>query len=175
MSTSVYGVVANQAQVNNAVERLRLAGFSDSDISLLGSDATNPRDLKLETNSKAPEGATIGTTTGGAVGAVTGWLIGIGSLAIPGVGPFIAAGPILAALSGAAIGAGVGGLTGALVGLGMTELEARQYEGKIREGQILLSVHTTSNEQIKMAKQVLEQVGAQDIASSSEAAVPSRS
>ncbi|PTY03951.1 hypothetical protein DB346_02735 [Verrucomicrobia bacterium LW23] len=172
MSTSVHGVLSNQAQVNNAVERLRLAGFSDADISLLGSDAGNVRDLKLETNSKAPEGATIGTTTGGALGAVGGWLIGVGSLAIPGVGPFIAAGPILAALSGAAVGAGVGGLTGALVGMGMTELEARQYEGRIRDGQLLLSVHAETSDQVSAARQALEQAGAVDIATSSEAAVP---
>jgi hypothetical protein len=105
------------------------------------------------------------------VGGALGWLAGIGALAIPGVGPFIAAGPIMAALGGAAVGAAVGGITGALVGMGIPEYEAKRYEGKIKAGNILISVHSESAEESKRAKEIFEQAGAQDISATSEAGV----
>ena len=126
---------------------LKEAGFGDDDISVLFPDKTGTRDFAHEQNTKAPEGAATGAGAGGIVGGGLGWLVGIGSLAIPGVGPFIAAGPIMAALGGAAIGATVGGLTGALVGMGIPEIEAKQYESKIRGGNILISVHTESSDE----------------------------
>jgi hypothetical protein len=116
-----------------------------------------------------PEGASIGASTGGAVGGTIGLLAGIGALAIPGLGPFIAAGPIMAALSGGAIGAGVGGLTGALVGLGIPEYEAKRYEGKVKEGGILISVHSENSDETNRAKDIFKEAGAHDISSTGEA------
>jgi hypothetical protein len=172
MSKAVFCIAKTEGQAQRIVVDLKDAGFSNNDISVLFPDKTGTRDFAHEHNTKAPEGATTGATTGGLLGGALGWLAGIGSLAIPGVGPFIAAGPIMAALSGAAVGATVGGLTGALVGMGIPEFEAKRYEGRIREGNYLISVHTEDSDQSKRAKEIFERAGAEDIASAGEANAP---
>src|SRR5204862_650267 len=137
--------------------------FASSEISVLFPDKSGTRDFAHEKNTKLPEGAATGGATGMGVGAALGWLAGIGSLAIPGVGPFIAAGPIMAALGGAAVGGAAGGIAGALVGMGIPEYEAKRYEGKIKEGNILISVHTENHQEAKRARELFEQAGAHDI------------
>lgn len=175
MPTSVYGLASSDREANSVVQALKGAGFRMDDISVLFPDKTSTRDFAHEKNTKAPEGAAAGGATGGVVGGALGWMVGIGMLAIPGVGPFIAAGPILAALSGAAIGAAVGGLTGTLIGLGMPEYEAKRYEGKIREGRILISVHADSSDWADRAKKILKDGGIEDIGASSEAGAKTKS
>ncbi|HEX8877754.1 MAG TPA: hypothetical protein VF777_13470 [Phycisphaerales bacterium] len=172
MATSVLCVASSEFMANDIVGRLRSSGFSDSDISILFPDKTGQRDFAHETNTKAPEGAAAGASAGGVIGGTLGLLAGIGMLAIPGVGPFIAAGPIMAALSGVALGAATGGIGGALVGLGIPEIEAKRYEGKVRGGNILISAHTENAEQIKQAKEIYRAAGATDITSTSEASTP---
>jgi hypothetical protein len=167
-ATAVFCMARGEAQAERIVGDLKLAQFAGNDISVLFPDTAGSRDFAHEQHTKAPEGAAAGVGTGGVVGGAFGWLAGIGVLAIPGVGPLVAAGPIVAALSGAAVGAAVGGLTGALVGLGMPEFEAKRYEGKIKSGNILISVHTESAEQRNMAKAIFEAADADDIASSGE-------
>src|SRR5580765_1018475 len=148
MSTkSVFCIARDHVQASNIVENLKAAGFSNNDISALLPDKSGTRDFSHEKGTKAPEGAVTGAGTGGVLGGVLGWLAGIGALAIPGVGPFVAAGPIMAALSGAAIGATAGGLVGTLVGMGIPEYEAKRYEGQLRAGRILLPVHSEDSEQ----------------------------
>lgn len=171
MSTTVL-CTATPTQTETIVHSLRAAGFSPNDISVLMADKRGTRDFALEHNTKAPEGAATGAGAGMAVGGALGWLAGIGALAIPGLGPFIAAGPILAALSGAAIGGSVGVLTGALVGMGMPEFEAKRYEGKVKGGSSLISVHAEDMAEINCAKDIYERSGATDIASAGESAVP---
>lgn len=171
MSKAVFCIATSESQAEMIVRELKTGGFADGDISVLFPDKTGTKDFAHEQNTKAPEGAVTGASTGGVVGGTLGWLVGIGALAIPGVGPFIAAGPIMAALGGAAVGATVGGITGALVGMGIPEYEAKRYEGKIKAGNILISVHSENSEETKRAKEIFEQAGAQDISSSSEAAV----
>lgn len=171
MKKAIYCVAQNVEQTEHIVDQLKKAGFSNNDISVLFPDKSTSKDFAHEKSTKAPEGATIGGTTGLGVGAVLGWLAGIGSLAIPGVGPFIAAGPIMGALSGAAVGAAAGGLTGALAGLGIPEYEAKRYEGKIRGGNVLISVHTESSEELSKAEDILEQAHAEDISSTIESGV----
>jgi hypothetical protein len=168
---AVFGVLRDEAQACRVVEDLKTSGFSNNDISVLLPDKSGTKDFAHEKHTKAPEGAATGAGTGGVLGGVLGWLVGIGALAIPGVGPFIAAGPIMAALSGAAIGAAAGGLVGTLVGMGIPEYEAKRYEAKLREGRILVSVHSEDSDQTKRAKEILERVGAEDIASASEESV----
>jgi len=175
MTTSVYCLATSEAQANTIVDRLRSVGITSDAISVLFPDKGTTRDFAHEKHTKAPEGVAVGASTGGVIGAGLGWLVGIGSLAIPGVGPFIAAGPILAALSGAAVGATVGGLTGALIGLGIPEYEAKRYEGKIRDGRVLISVHVADNDQEKETKRIYTEEGAEDIASAGEESVPSDS
>ena len=170
MKRSVLCLVDTEDQAAAIVEKLRTAGFSDNDISVLFPDKGSTRDFAHKKETKMPEGATIGAGTGGAVGGTIGLLAGIGALAIPGLGPFIAAGPIMAALSGGAIGAGVGGLAGALVGLGIPEYEAKRYEGLVKNGGVLLSVHCDTSQQIKRAEDLLRGTGAEDISSTSESA-----
>jgi hypothetical protein len=165
---AVLGLVSSYAQAESIVGDLQNAGFSNNDISALFPDKQGTRDFAHEQHTKAPEGAVAGVGAGGAIGGTLGLLAGIGALAIPGLGPFIAAGPILAALSGAAAGAAVGGVTGALIGMGIPEIEAKQYEGKIKGGNILLSVHVESSEERSRAKTILERGGAKDIVTSSE-------
>jgi hypothetical protein len=173
--TSVFCIATSRSQAEQIVERLRFARFSNNDISVLFPDKGTTRDFAHEKNTKAPEGAITGAGTGGVVGGALGWVAGIGALAIPGVGPFIAAGPIIAALSGAAIGATVGGIAGGLIGLGIPELEAKRYEGKIKEGNILISVHTENSEEVSRAKDIFTKAGAQDICTTGEASTPKES
>ncbi|HKP59025.1 MAG TPA: DUF3341 domain-containing protein [Polyangiales bacterium] len=169
---AVIGLVSSFAQAERLVDTLQSAGVPRYEISALFPDSAGTRDFALEKNTKAPEGAAAGVSAGGAIGGTIGLLAGIGALAIPGLGPFIAAGPIMAALSGAAAGAAIGGLTGALIGMGIPELEARAYEGKVRDGHILLSVHVDDNEQRDRVKMLLERAGAQDVTVAGEKEVP---
>lgn len=160
---AVLGIVNTYQQAEATVAQLRNAGFVDNDISVLFPDQKGTRDFAHEHSTKAPEGAIAGVGAGGAVGGTLGLLAGIGALAIPGLGPFIAAGPILAALSGAAAGAAVGGITGALIGMGIPEVEAKQYENKIKNGNILMSVHVEDGDHKDRAKKIFEQAKASDI------------
>jgi hypothetical protein len=172
MDRAVFGIVKNLEQAESLVLQLQAAGFSDDDISVLLPDKAGTRDFAHEQHTKAPEGATAGAGAGGLLGGTFGWLVGAGALAIPGLGPFIAAGPILAALSGAALGAAVGGLTGALVGMGIPEYEAKRYEGKLREGNILISVHTEDSDERDRAREIFENTGAEDVRTGGEKKVP---
>lgn len=168
-NTAVFGIYPSYASVESGVDALRVAGFRNTDISVLFPENAGSKDFAHEKGTKAPEGAATGAGTGAVVGGTLGWLAGIGALAIPGLGPFIAAGPIMAALAGVGVGGVVGGLTGALVGMGIPEYEAKRYEGRVKGGGILLSVHSDSSEWTKRAKEILERTGAQDISSSGEA------
>jgi len=168
--TAVFGIYPHQSSVESGVDALKAAGFSNNDISVLFPQKEGTRDFAHEKSTKAPEGATTGAGTGALLGGGLGWLVGIGALAIPGLGPFIAAGPIMAALAGAGVGGAVGGLTGALIGMGIPEYEAKRYEGRVKDGGILLSVHSDTSDEIKRAKEILERTGAQDISSTGEAA-----
>jgi hypothetical protein len=167
---AVFGIYQTRAQAERGVDELISAGFSSSDISVLMADADSTREFAHEKSTKAPEGAAAGAATGGAIGGTLGLLAGIGSLAIPGVGPFIAAGPIMGALAGLGVGGAVGGLVGALVGMGIPEYEAKRYEGRVKEGGILVSVHCDTSEEVSRAKDVLERTGAQDVSSAGEKA-----
>lgn len=167
-NTAVYGIYSSTSAAESAVDHLVQMGFAESDVSVLMSDIEATRDFAHEKNTKAPEGTAVGVTTGGVVGGTIGLLAGLGALAIPGVGPLIAAGPIMAGLAGLGVGGAVGGLVGALVGLGIPEYEAKRYEGRLRDGGILLSVHCDTSEEIDRAKQMLKATGAEDIASSGE-------
>jgi len=168
-NTAAFGIYKTQAGAEQAVDALKLAGFRNTDISALLPENEGTKDFAHEKNTKAPEGAATGAGTGAVVGGTLGWLAGIGALAIPGVGPLIAAGPIVAALAGAGVGGTVGGLTGALVGMGIPEYEAKRYEGRVKEGGILLSVHCDSSDWTKKAKEILERTGAEDVSSTGEA------
>ena len=168
-NTSVFGIFRTRADVSNAVDALRNAGYRNTDISALFPENVGTKDLAHEKNTKAPEGAAAGGASGAILGGALGWLVGIGALAVPGVGPFIAAGPIMALLAGVGAGAVTGGLVGALVGMGMPEYEAKRYEGRIKEGGILLSVHCDSSDWVKRAKEIMERTGAIDISSAGEA------
>jgi hypothetical protein len=172
MKKSVMCIVKNEREAESIVALLTVAKFSSDDISLLFPNRSGTKDFAHEHNTKAPEGAIAGVGTGGALGGALGLLIGIGALAIPGLGPLIAAGPLLATLSGAAAGATVGGVAGALVGLGIPEMEAKRYEGKIRGGNILISVHATSTEDVKRAERIMRAAQADDVCATTEAAVP---
>lgn len=169
---SVFCIATTRAQAELIVDQLKAANFSNNDISVLFPDKETSRDFAHEKSTKAPEGAVTGAGAGGVLGGTLGWLVGIGALAIPGVGPFIAAGPILAALSGAAVGAAVGGIAGGLIGLGIPEIEAKRYEGKIKKGNILLSVHTENSDEITRAKKIFEQGNAEDICVTGDSSVP---
>ena len=171
MAKAVFGLARTEAQAITIVNELKAAGFSQNDISVLFPDRSGTQDFAHEQHTKAPEGAAAGAGTGGLLGGALGWLVGIGALAIPGLGPFIAAGPIMAALSGAAAGAALGGMTGALIGLGMPEYEAKRYEGRIKEGNILISVHAEDSTELARAKAIFERAGAEDIADAAEARV----
>jgi hypothetical protein len=167
-NTAVFGIYPTTTQAEQAVDRLTAAGFATQDISVLLPDNQSSKEFAHEKNTKAPEGAATGATTGGAVGGTLGLLAGIGALAIPGVGPFIAAGPIMGALAGFGVGGAVGGLVGALVGMGIPEYEAKRYEGRIKDGGVLLSVHCDTSAEIDSAKEVLKASGAEDVASAGE-------
>jgi hypothetical protein len=168
-NTAVFGIYPTYAGVESGVDALKAAGFRNTDISALFPENVGTKDFAHEKGTKAPEGAATGGVAGGVVGGALGWLVGIGSLAIPGLGPFIAAGPIVAALAGVGAGAAVGGLVGALVGMGIPEYEAKRYEGRVKSGGILLSVHSDGSEWTKRAKEILERTGAEDISSTGEA------
>src|SRR5438270_6925160 len=167
-NTSAYGIFRTRAQAENAVDRMVAAGFRTEDISVLLPENVGTKDFAAEKNTKAPEGATTGATSGAVVGGTLGLLAGIGALAIPGVGPFIAAGPIMGALAGAGTGGVVGGIIGALVGMGIPEYEAKRYEGMVKEGKVLLSVHCDNSDWVKRAKDILETTGAENISSAGE-------
>ena len=169
---AVFGIYSSDVQAEMAVDRLRSAGFSNDDISVLLQDIRSTREFAHEKNTKAPEGVATGGVAGMGIGGAVGLLAGIGALAIPGVGPFIAAGPIMGALSGAAVGGATGGLIGGLVGLGIPEYEAKQYEDKVRAGNILISVHTEDAKSRSRAKDILQTAGAKDISASGEAHAP---
>jgi hypothetical protein len=168
-NTSVFGIYQTYEGVESAVDALKAAGFRNTDISVLFPENVGTKDFAHEKGTKAPEGATTGAGTGAVVGGALGWLAGIGALAIPGVGPFIAAGPIMAALAGVGVGGAVGGIAGALIGMGIPEYEAKRYEGRVKKGGILLSVHSDNSEWTKKAKEILEHTGAQDVSSAGEA------
>jgi hypothetical protein len=168
-NTAVFGIYRDRERAGEAVDALRSAGFRNSDVSALLPDNVGTKDFAHQKNTKAPEGATTGATSGAVLGGTLGWLAGVGTLAIPGIGPFIAAGPILGALAGAGAGGAVGGLIGALVGMGIPEYEAKRYEGRVREGGILLSVHCDNSDWVSRAKEILKKTGAQDVASTGEA------
>src|SRR2546425_3683461 len=168
-NTAVFVLYRDRASVEGAVDALRQEGFRNTDISVLFQENQGTKDFAHEKSTKAPEGTATGATSGAVVGGTLGWLAGIGALAIPGLGPFIAAGPIVAALAGAGAGGVVGGITGALVGMGIPEYEAKRYEGRIKEGGILLSVHADDSKWVSKAKDILKRTGAEDVASSGEA------
>ena len=173
--TAVFGLYPSVARAERAVDELVSAGFSNADVSVLMADNQGSKDFAHEKQTKAPEGTTTGVAAGGTIGGTLGLLAGIGALAIPGVGPFIAAGPIMGALAGLGVGGAVGGLVGALVGMGIPEYEAKRYEGRVKEGGVLLSVHCDTSEEITGAKAILERTGANDIASAGEEAVAATS
>jgi hypothetical protein len=172
MAKAVFCIVNSEQQAISIVEDLRESGFSNNDVSALFPDKGGTRDFAHEQGTKAPEGAAAGASAGAVLGGGLGWLAGVGALAIPGVGPLIAAGPILASLGGAAVGAATGGLTGALVGYGMPEIEAKRYEGKVQGGNILLSVHAEDGKQVDRVKKIFKNHRAEDIAYSGESKVP---
>jgi hypothetical protein len=172
-NTAVFGIYKNSVQAERAVDRIVAAGFSQNDISVLLPDTQSSKEFAHEKNTKAPEGTTTGVTAGGVMGGTLGLLAGVGALAIPGLGPFIAAGPIMGALAGLGVGGAVGGLIGALVGMGIPEYEAKRYEGRVKDGGVLLSVHCDSSDKIARAKDLLKDTGAEDISSAGEKAVSS--
>jgi len=165
---AVFGIYVSQLDAENAVHGLKLAGFRAADISILFPDNAGTKDLAMERNTKAPEGTAAGAGSGAVVGGILGWLAGIGALAIPGLGLFVAAGPIMAMLSGIGVGGVLGGIAGALVGLGTPEYEAKRYEGRIRKGGILLSVHCDDSDWVKTARAILDQTGAEDVSATTE-------
>lgn len=167
-NTSVYAIYKTQAQLVNGIDQLRGQQFRHEDISVLMPENNGNKELTTEMNSKAPEGATAGGAAGAVIGGGLGWLLGIGALAIPGLGPFIAAGPIMAALAGLGAGATLGGIAGGLAGMGLPEYEAKRYEGQVKEGGILISVHCDSSEWAERAKKILDSTGAKDISSGGE-------
>jgi len=169
-NTAAFGIYSTRADVERAVDALKSGGYRNTDISVLFPENAGTKDFATEKHTKAPEGATTGAGSGAVIGGTLGWLAGIGALAIPGLGPFIAAGPIMAALAGAGVGGTVGGIVGALVGMGIPEYEAKRYEGRIKSGGILLSVHADDSEWTKKAKTILEQTGAEDVSSTGESA-----
>lgn len=168
-NTAVFGIYRDRLSAENAVDNLREQEFRNTDISVLLPENEGTKDFAHKKSTKAPEGTATGATTGAIVGGGLGWLAGIGALAIPGLGPFIAAGPIMAALAGVGAGGAIGGVTGALIGLGIPEYEAKRYEGRVKAGGILLSVHCDDSNWVKRAKQTLEHTGAEDISSTGEA------
>ena len=170
MSKSVF-CTASGAQTETIMRQLKNSGFSGNDISVLMADKSGTRDFAHEHNTKAPEGTATGVGTGVVLGGALGWLAGIGALAIPGLGPFIAAGPIMAALSGAAVVGTLGGVTGALIGMGIPEFEAKRFEGRVKSGSSLISIHCDDSDEVSRAKEICESAGAEDITVGGEVAV----
>jgi hypothetical protein len=167
--TAVFGIYTSVAAADRATDSLVRSGFPPSNISLLLPENLGPKPIATEKATKAPEGATAGAGTGAVLGGALGLLAGMGALAIPGVGPLIAAGPIMAALAGLGVGGAVGGFAGALIGMGIPEYEAKRYEGRIKSGGILLSVHCDTSAEIKVVKELMKNTGAEDISSTGEA------
>ena len=167
-NTAVFGIFKNAAQAESAVDYIVAAGFSHNDISVLLPDMENTKEFAHEKNTKAPEGTAAGVTTGGVIGGTLGLLAGIGALSIPGLGPFIAAGPIMASLAGLGVGGAVGGLIGALVGMGIPEYEAKRYEGRVKNGGVLLSIHCETPQEVARAKDALKLLGSEDISAAHE-------
>src|SRR5712672_4333482 len=166
--TAVFGIYSSREAAERAADALVNAGFTPADLSVLLPENLGNRAIGTEKATKAPEGATAGATSGAVLGGTLGLLAGIGVLAIPGVGPLIAAGPIMATLAGLGVGGAIGGITGALVGMGIPEFEAKRYEGRVKEGGLLLSVHCDDSKWVKRAKEILEETGAEDISSTGE-------
>ena len=169
-NTAVFGIYPNRESIESAVECLREARFRNTDVSILLSENVGSKDLAFVKGTKAPEGAATGAVSGGAIGGALGWLVGVGSLVIPGLGPLIAAGPIVAMLAGVGVGGAIGGMTGALIGIEIPEYEAKRYEGRVKNGGILLSVHCDDSEWTKRAKEILKRTGAEDVSTTGEAA-----
>lgn len=169
-SNAVFGIFNDRASLERAVDQLKLSGFRNSDISVLMQDEGQTTDFAHEKSTKAPEGVAAGASTGILGGSILGWLAGAGALAIPGIGPFVAAGPIMAAIAGAGIGGAVGGITGGLLGLGIPEYEAKRYETFVKEGGMLISVHVDDREWSSKARDLLENCGARDVAQVGETA-----
>jgi hypothetical protein len=167
--TAVFGLFSSRSAVEIAVDRLQNAGFRNTDISVLMPDSNSTKGFAHEKHTKAPEGATAGVGAGALVGGGLGWLVGIGALAIPGVGPLIAAGPLMVALAGIGVGGALGGISGALIGMGIPEFEAKRYEGVVKDGGILLSVHCDDKDWVKRAKFILTDTAAKDVTATSEA------
>jgi hypothetical protein len=170
-NTAVFGIFKSRAGAESAIDLLISQGFRSDDVSVLAPDQKTTKEMATEKNTKAPEGTAVGASAGGAVGGTLGLLAGIGALAIPGLGPFIAAGPIMGALAGLGVGAAAGGLIGALVGMGIPEYEAKRYEGRVKNGGILVSVHCDNSDWVSKAEDLLKQAGGEDISSSGEKAV----
>jgi hypothetical protein len=168
-NTAAFGIYNDRASLENGVDTLKAEGFRNEDVSVLMPHNEGTKDFAHEKNTKAPEGVATGAGTGAVVGGTLGWLAGIGALAIPGVGPFIAAGPIMGLLGGLGAGGAIGGITGGLIGMGIPEYEAKRYEGRIKEGGSLLSVHCDNSDWVGRAKRILERTGAHDVASAGEA------
>ena len=168
-NTAVFGIYRNRLEVEQAVDALRAEGFRSTDISVLFPENEGTKNFAHEKATKAPEGTAAGAGTGAVVGGTLGWLAGIGALAIPGLGPLIAAGPIVAALTGVGVGGAIGGISGALIGMGIPEYEAKRYEGRVKEGGLLLSVHSDNSDWTRKAKDILERTGADDVSSTGEA------
>ena len=174
MAKAVFCTVATATQAAQVVDRLKVAGFTSNDISVLMPNKEGTKEFAVDNETKAPEGAATGAGTGAILGGGLGWLAGIGALAIPGVGPLIAAGPIMAALTGAALGGTVGGFTGALIGMGIPEYEAKRYEGRVKGGHALISVHSEDSAETERAKEIFEAAGAEDISTAGEPSVANR-
>jgi hypothetical protein len=171
MNQAVIGIVPTVVQANAIVEELRNRGFKNTDLSVVMPDEASFRDFGHEKHSKAPEGTTAGASTGFVLGGALGWLAGAGALVVPALGPLLVAGPIVAALSGAALGGSFGGLVGALIGMGIPEIEAKQYEGKLKDGNVLISVHTETSDAVKFAEETFKTIGAQHVYRTGEAPV----
>jgi hypothetical protein len=172
---SVFGIYLTRNEVESAVSALRDAGFSRSDISVLLPESRGSQELATDKSTKAPEGAAVGVGSGAAVGGALGWLVGVGALAIPGAGPVIAAGPIVATLAGIGVGGALGGFAGVLIGVGIPEYEAKRYEGRILKGGILVAVHCDTSEEVRRAKGIMEITGAEDVAFSGESSADTKS
>jgi len=172
-NTAAFAIFPSRSEAEIAVNQLTAAGFTSQDVSVLMADKSGTRDFATEKNTKAPEGTTTGAGVGGTIGGTIGLLAGIGAIAIPGVGPLIAAGPIMATLAGLGVGGAVGGVVGALIGMGIPEYEAKRYEGRVKEGGILVSVHCDSSDEVSRAKDILKGAGGEDVASSGEKSVSS--
>lgn len=172
MKNAVFAIVSNAIQAEAVVDELRLAGFANHDVSVLFPDVEGTQEFAHAKSTKAPEGAVIGASAGGLLGGMAGWVLGIGTLTLPGVAPLIAAGPIFAALGGMAIGGAAGGLSGALAGLGFPEYEAKLFAGKLQDGNILIAAHTENDRETRTARDIFERAGAHDIGITAEASVP---